>query len=397
MEPTKITLIVLGVIIVLGMVAFIIVLAKRKEKPQIHSTENSQDIEKLLGVIRALEEKNEKRSLEQEERIRTELERVKDKGDQHKQTLSDKLSEQLEKIQSQLSANQIANARETGEIKKMVEEEMNKSISEKFFNAFKPVNEDLDKLNKHMLQMNELGNGIKEINTIFSNIKQTGIIGEILLMDILQNVLPKQLILQQYKLGENSIVDYAIKVATSDKELLLPIDSKFAVIKYKTYIEALESGDEGKREEKNFFDAVKKSAKDISDKYIIDGITTAYAIMYLPSEGIFGAVVKNVDLFTCLYKELKVIPAGPTTIIAIIQAIADLYKTAKITSRANMIVKMINNFVKDFDKVLDDINDVQRNLEKARTSIEKLTKNPGKMKENINAFGDPNKIELLES
>ena len=142
---------------------------------------------------------------------------------------------------------------------------------------------------------------------------------------------------------------------------------------------------------------MKKSAKDISDKYIIDGITTAYAIMYLPSEGIFGAVVKNVDLFTCLYKELKVIPAGPTTIIAIIQAIADLYKTAKITSRANMIVKMINNFVKDFDKVLDDINDVQRNLEKARNSIEKLTKNAGKMKENINAFGDPNKIELLES
>ena len=397
MNTANIALIVLAAGFVLVTIVFIILLAKKKKQTKSGVDDNNQDVLKLLEAIRAVEEKNEKRSAEQEQRIRAEIENVKDKGDLHKQIITDKLNDQLQKIQTQLSTNQVENARETGAIKKMVEEEMNKSISEKFYNAFKPVNEDLDKLNKQMVEMNELGSGIKEIRNIFSNIKQTGILGEIMLRDIILNVLPKQLILEQYNLEENKIVDYAIKIATQGKELLLPIDSKFPLIKYKSYMDALNSGIESQKEEKEFFDAIKKSAKDISEKYIIDGVTTAYAIMYLPSEGIFGTVVKNVSLFTYLYQELRVIPAGPTTIIAIIQSVADLYKTAQMTSKANMIVKMINNFVKDFDKVLEDINDVQKNLEKARTSIEKLTKNASKMKENINTFGDPNKIGLLDS
>lgn len=399
MKPETIALVaLLGVFVFATMilVIFLVKKNKRDDDKTNNNSEASEDISKLLEAIKDLEEKNTKRAIEQEDRFRKEIEIVRDKTDEHKQTITDKLNDQLEKIQKQLSDNQTENARETGTIKKMVEEEMNKSIAEKFSMAFKPVTENLDKMRQEIFEINEVGTGIKEIKNIFSNIKHTGIVGEVILRDILLNVLPHQLVLEQHSLGDNKKVDYAIRISTKGKELLLPIDSKFPLLTFKAYQSAIDSGIDIEKSAKEFFDAVKKSAKDISSKYIIENVTTAHAVMYLPSEGIFTTVVNNSELFTYLYQELKVIPAGPTTVLAIIQSIADLYKTAQISDKANMIVKMINNFVKDFDRVYEDIQNVQVNLLRAQKAIDKLNTSAQKMKDNISAFGNIERLELLE-
>ena len=374
MDTNTILMIVLVIVVILliGVSAgFAISIAKKKNKD--NTTESQEQTQKILDALKAQQDIESVKLKANHDQINNELKEITDIGRRTQETLMKELETRLDKMNAQMYNNQEKNIRETAEIKQMVEEKMHTSISSNFDKAFKPVADQIDKVKQQISELNTLNDGVKKIQGIFSNVKTAGILGEIMLENILENVLPSNLIYSQYPIKAGK-VDYAIRITPDNSNVVLPIDSKFPSAKYNEYSEALSSCDKNiiEQKRKNIIQEIKEEAKSISNKYINPPETTPHAIMYLPTEGIFALIVQDTELLAYLYKELNIIPAGPTTIIAILQALMSTYRTAQISGQVHKVVEEIKGFKHDLVKFLDEVVSVKKTMGKAQEGIRKI-------------------------
>ncbi len=264
-------------------------------------------------------------------------------------------------------------------MRETVDEKLHKTLEERLGRSFKQVSEHLEKVQKGLGEMQALANGVGDLKKVLSNVKTRGVLGEIQLGNILEQIMsPEQYVANaKTKLNSNDHVEYAIKLpgkSGSGKEVLLPIDAKFPQEDYIRLQDAYEAGDGAGVESatKALVLAVKKFAKDISQKYIDPPHTTDFGIMFLPVEGLFAEVVKQPGLVELLQRETKIIITGPTTLAAMLNSLQMGFKTLAIQKRSSEVWDVLSNVKKQFGEFGTVLKKAQDKIRQADGELEKL-------------------------
>lgn len=279
-------------------------------------------------------------------------------------------------VATQLSYIQEDNNKKLDEMRKTVDEKLQKTLESTMQQSFGLVNERLEQVYKGLGEMQSLAVGVGDLKKVLSNVKTRGILGEIQLSAILKEILAAE----QYE--ENVVtkakgterVEFAVKLpAEDDSFIYLPIDSKFPADTYVALQNAYETGDPALVETaaKNLLETFKKEAKDIHDKYIEPPYTTEFAIMFLPTEGLYCEAV-NRGMIEVLQSKFKVNLAGPSTMAALLNSLQMGFKTLAVQKRSAEVWKVLGSVKNEFVKFEKAITDTQKRLDQANDELEKL-------------------------
>ena len=300
---------------------------------------------------------------------------------QSKMTDVSMLQEQkLEYIRSsmeyRLNAMQEDQNKRLGEMRETVDEKLQKTLEDKIGQSFRLVSDRLEQVYKGLGEMQTLANGVGDLKKVLSNVKTRGILGEIQLGAILEQLLSKE----QYE--ENVVtkstgsdrVEFAIKLPGDQHGTVwLPIDAKFPQEPYLKLLEAYDSGAQEQVEAayKTLERAIKTAAKDIHDKYIEAPYTTDFAILFLPVEGLYAEVVRH-GLVEALQKDYKVNIAGPTTMAALLNSLQMGFKTLAIQRHSSEVWTVLGAVKTEFDKFGQVLVQTQARINQANTELDKL-------------------------
>lgn len=287
-----------------------------------------------------------------------------------------KLDNIRQTVSRQLNYIQEDNNKKLDEMRKTVDEKLQKTLESTMQQSFGLVNERLEQVYKGLGEMQNLAVGVGDLKKVLSNVKTRGILGEIQLGAILKEILAPE----QYE--ENVVtksrgterVEFAVKLpAEDDGFIYLPIDSKFPADTYVALQNAYESADTTAIDtaSKLLLSTLKKEAKDIHDKYIEPPYTTEFAIMFLPTEGLYCEAV-NRGMIEVLQRDYKVNLAGPSTMAALLNSLQMGFKTLAVQKRSAEVWKVLGSVKNEFEKFEKVIDDTQKRLEQANTELDKL-------------------------
>lgn len=250
------------------------------------------------------------------------------------------------------------------------------SMNERLDNAARVIGQ----VQKNIGEFSEIGRGMKDLQDFLRSPKVRGNIGEQVLKEMLGQFLPKESFNLQYAFKSGEKVDAAIKTAGG----IIPVDSKFPMENFRKMTTATTDA-EKKVYERDFVKDVKKHIDDISRKYILtEEGTIDYALMYIPSEGVYYEVVNNQDLFD--YSQGKrVLPVSPTTFYAYIRAILMSFEGQKIESRAKEILSSLRAIQKDYEKTNDALSVLQKHLTNAYNMMTSVFTNFGSLGQKISS------------
>lgn len=260
-----------------------------------------------------------------------------------------------------------------------VDEKLQDTLEKRLGESFKMVNDRLEQVYKGLGEMQNLATGVGDLKKVLSNVKTRGVLGEIQLERILEQFLS----VEQYeknvitKKGSRETVEFAIKLPGRDEykeTIYLPLDAKFPLDIYNKLVDAYEDGnqsniDSASKELERF---IKKSAKDIRDKYIDPPNTTDFGILFLPTEGLYAEVIKRQQLVEDLQREFKINITGPTTLIALLNSLQMGFKTLAIEKHSSEVWKVLGAVKTEFSKFESVLNAAQNKLNQASSEIDKL-------------------------
>lgn len=268
------------------------------------------------------------------------------------------------------------NASQLENIRKTVDEKLQTTLEKKLDQSFSHVGNLLEQVYKGLGEMQTLASGVGDLKRVLSNVKTRGVLGEIQLGAILEQILSPE----QYstnvavKPGSQANVEFAIRLPGSDEHnVWLPIDSKFPLDCYEKLMTAYDSGDPSAVEEasKELRERIRRFAKDISDKYIFPPYTTDFAIMFLPSEGLYAEAVR-IGMVELLQREFKVSIAGPTTMGALLNSLQMGFRTLAIQKRSSEVWHVLSAVKKEFETFGAVLDATQKRLRQADEELDKL-------------------------
>lgn len=227
-----------------------------------------------------------------------------------------------------------------------------------------------------MGEMKQISTDVSSLSKVLSNVKTTGIFGEIQLGAIIEQILTPEQYLKNVATSPESrdVVEFAVKLpGNADGEILLPIDAKFPHTTYYDMQMAYENNDfeEFEKKKKELYSRIKSMAKDISTKYINVPKTTNFAIMFLPIEGLYAEVVKS-GLVSELQNQYKITVAGPTTMSALLNSFQMGFQTLAIQKKSGDVWKILSNVKIEFEKFNGIIEKVQKKLVEANNNLDQL-------------------------
>ena len=260
-----------------------------------------------------------------------------------------------------------------------VDEKLQNTLEKRLSESFKVVSERLEQVHKGLGEMQSLAAGVGDLKKVLSNTKTRGVLGEIQLERILEQFLSPE----QYeknvitKKGSRETVEFAIKLPGKDydnKMVYLPLDAKFPLEVYNKLLDAYDMQDQAQIEvnSKNLERFIKKSAKDIRDKYIDPPNTTDFGLMFLPTEGIYAEVLKNQNLVELIQREYKVNITGPTTLGALLNSLQMGFRSLAIEKHSSEVWKILGAVKTEFSKFETVLNSAQNKLNQASSEIDKL-------------------------
>ena len=296
---------------------------------------------------------------------------VKDFNDLQKQKFEEMNRKQDELVKS--TELRLEKMRET------VDEKLHKTLEERLGQSFKIVSEQLQAVQKGLGEMQTLATGVGDLKKVLTNVKTRGILGEIQLGNILEQILAPE----QYeanvktKQGSADHVEYAIKLPGKDvggKEVYLPVDAKFPQEDYARLQTAYDQGDVAGIDaaQRALALAIKKFAKDIRDKYIDPPYTTDFGIMFLPLEGLYAEVARQPDLIAVLQRDFKMIVTGPTTLAAMLNSLQMGFRTLAIQRRSSEVWEILGAVKTEFSKFGGVLEKAQKKILEANTELDKL-------------------------
>nr|WP_316630962.1 DNA recombination protein RmuC [uncultured Ruminococcus sp.] len=279
-------------------------------------------------------------------------------------------------MEQKLSDIRDDNNKQLTEMRTTVDEKLQKTLEEKMNRSFALVSERLEQVYKGLGEMQTLAVGVGDLKKVLSNVKTRGIVGEIQLGNILEEILTPD----QYdtnvatKKGSREVVEFAIKLpARDDGFIYLPIDSKFPGDSYAALRDAYDSGSKEAVDAaaKNLINTIRREAKDIRDKYIDPPNTTEFAVMFLPFEGLYSEVV-NRGMVELLQRDYKVNIAGPSTMAALLNSIQMGFKTLAVQKRSAEVWNLLGSVKKEFETFNTVLVATQTKLDQANKELDKL-------------------------
>lgn len=279
-------------------------------------------------------------------------------------------------MEEQLDDIREDNNKQLEEMRTTVDDKLQKTLEEKMNQSFALVSERLEQVYKGLGEMQTLAVGVGDLKKVLSNVKTRGIVGEIQLGAILEEILTSD----QYdtnvatKKGSRDVVEFAIKLPASDDGFIyLPIDSKFPGDSYAALRDAYESGskEEIDAAAKALTVTIRREAKDIRDKYISPPDTTEFAVMFLPFEGLYSEVV-NRGMIEVLQRDYKVVIAGPSTMAALLNSIRMGFKTLAVQKRSAEVWKLLGSVKSEFETFNAVLLATQNKLDQANKELDKL-------------------------
>lgn len=279
-------------------------------------------------------------------------------------------------MEHRIAAMQEDNGKRLEEMRATVDEKLQKTLEERISKSFQLVSERLEQVYKGLGEMQTLASGVGDLKKVLSNVKTRGILGEIQLGAILEQILSPE----QYeenistKKGSNDRVEFAIKFPGDDDGVVyLPIDAKFPADTYTKLLDAYDSGNGQEVQEaaKLLEKTMKTFAKSIHDKYIDPPHTTDFGILFLPFEGLYAEVVRR-GLVEILQREYKINIAGPTTMAALLNSLQMGFKTLAIQKHSSEVWNVLGAVKTEFDKFGDVLSATQQRINQANAELDKL-------------------------
>jgi DNA recombination protein RmuC len=299
-------------------------------------------------------------------------------------TLSDKNEARLEKmretVETRIKELQQDNNIRLDQMREMVDEQLTTKLQKRLDDSFNIVSERLEQVYKGLGEMQSLASGVGDLKKVLTNVKTRGIWGEYQLGNLLEQMLAPAQYDKNVPIPKDGSerVEFAIKMPGKggDSFVYLPIDAKFPQEDYLRLVDATETGDiENIRNvEKALLETVRSCAKDIRDKYIKPPYTTDFAIMYLPVEGLYAEVLRIQGLAEQLQREYKVVPAGPTTLAALLNSLQMGFRTLAIEQRSNEVWTLLGIFKAEFGKFSDMLQKTHKKLDEASNTMENMEK-----------------------
>lgn len=263
------------------------------------------------------------------------------------------------------------NTKQLDNMRKLVDKTLVETLETRLTQSYAVINKSLAEVAKGFGEIQKLSSGVSDLNKVFTNVKNRGVWGEILLNSLLEQMLAPEQFRAQVTIGAGrEAVDFAVILpGKNDDTLMLPIDSKFPDASYQKLLDANDNA-EYEAYAKSLVSDIKKEAKSISEKYIKPPLTTDFAILYLPTEGLFAEVVKREGLIQELQNKFRVMVAGPTTLSSLLSSLQMGFKTLAIEKRSMEIRDLLINFKTEFIRFSELIEDTQNRLGKVTETLE---------------------------
>ena len=312
--------------------------------------------------------------------ISSQLTRMNTETEARMQRFSEESGQKLDAIrqtvEQKLSDLQSENSKKLDEMRQVVDEKLQKTLEDRMTQSFKLVSERLEAVYKGLGEMQTLASGVGDLKKVLSNVKTRGILGEIQLGAILEEILAPEQYETNFvtKKGSRNPVEYAVKLPTEDGSgVYLPIDSKFPGDAYQELLDAYDSGEKARVDEaaKILRARILLFAKDISDKYIDPPNTTDFAVMFLPFEGLYAEAV-NRGMVEELQSKYKINLAGPSTMAALLNSLQMGFRSFAIQKRSGEVWEVLGGVKTEFDKFGDALEATQKRLEQANKELDKL-------------------------
>jgi len=290
------------------------------------------------------------------------------------------INENLESIRkamvTQLSGIREENNHQLEQMRQTVDEKLQKTLNDRITQSFQLVNERLEQVYAGLGEMKTLASGVGDLKKVLSNVKTRGVLGEVQLGAILEQILAPEQYAANVKTRPRSthFVEYAVKLPGADEDTVwLPIDAKFPADAYAQLLDAYESGDADavKAAGSVLEQRIRAFARDIRDKYVAPPHTTDFGIMFLPVEGLYAEVVRR-GLIETLQNEYHINIAGPTTMAALLNSLQMGFKTLAIQKRSGEVWKLLGAVKTEFDRFGAVVESAQRKLEQVGNDLDKL-------------------------
>lgn len=278
-------------------------------------------------------------------------------------------------VEGKLDTIRTENTSKLEEMRQTVDEKLQSTLEARLGASFNQVNENLERVFKSVGEMQTIATGVGDLKRVLSNVKSRGTWGEGNLGMLLEQIMTPEQYGQNIEVRPHSgqRVEYAIRLpGESDKPLWLPIDAKLPTEDYERLVLASDAGDASAVEEasKALERRIRSCAKDICDKYIAPPHTTDFALMFLPTEGLFAEVVRRPGLIDTLQRECRVIVTGPTTLMATLTSLRMGFRSLAIQKRSSEVWQVLGAVKTEFGKFGDVLDKVHKKLGEAQNVVE---------------------------
>jgi len=380
-------LLVISILVSIAAVVFAVITSKKKTsdsqvsvldiKSETSQLQNHMDINdtKLAEAIYSQKEQLK----DQQGHFDTFMISMNDKFDKLREDVYKNIVDLKESNSKSLDSVRRDNAEQLEKMRQTVDEKLNETLEKRFNQSFKIVNDRLEEINRTFVELQNLQTGVQDLNKIFKNVKTRGTWGEVSLDNLLSQILNSEQYKKQVQVrkGSQDMVDFAIVMPGKDDDFVyLPIDSKFPLEDYARLQAASEEGDAVAVDEaiKALVNRVKLEAKSIHEKYVNPPFTTDFAIMYLPTEGLYAEIIKRDGLIEELQNKQRVVVCGPTTIAALLNSLQMGFKSLAMEKQSAEISKLMIAFTEDFAKFTKILRQTNDRIDKVKLSIEQAEK-----------------------
>ncbi len=324
------------------------------------------------------------------------------------ENISKRNEEQLEKIRNvvelKMSSMQEDNNKKLDEMRGIVDTKLQETLNQRITQSFGLVTKQLEEVHKGLGEMQSLATGVGDLKRALTNVKTRGILGEVQLGNILADILSPEQYDVNVKVNPESsaVVEFAVKLPGGNAEkIYLPIDAKFPLDAYNALINAQDTGDAGliSTTGREFETRIKNSAKDISTKYICPPYSTDFALMFLPTEGIYSEAIKR-GLSEYVQNTYNVVIVGPTNMAALLNSLQMGFKTLAIQKKSSEVWSVLGAVKTEFLKFADALEKAQNKIEGAGEELGKLvgtrTRRMIKKLDSVTALTDDETKRILD-
>ena len=293
-------------------------------------------------------------------------------------TTERRMNHMRENIEQRLTSIEQNNAKKLEEMRMTVDEKLHATLEQRLGESFKQVSDRLEQVHRGLGEMQNLAVGVGDLKRVLTNVKSRGTWGEMQLANLLENVFTPDRYVANVKTVPNSneMVEFAIKLPgrgdSLDDVVWLPIDAKFPKEQYERMQEAQDLADAVALDKAraDLFRQIKLEAKTINEKYVAPPYTTDFAVMFLPTEGLYAEVAREAGLLDQLQREYRIVVAGPTTLTALLNSLHMGFRTLAMEKRASEVWQVLGAVKTEFGKFGDVLAKTKDRLEKAAKEID---------------------------